>query len=113
MDFTQLQDFVIVLMAICALLAGISGACAAVVKFWRYAHKQSDENAAALKEIESYLANDKDRIEALEERQVESDAQAKLQLRALVTLLGHEIDGNHTKQLIEVRDEIQEYLIGK
>ena len=34
-------------------------------------------------------------------------------LKALVTLMSHELDGNHTKQLGEVRDEIQNYLIAK
>lgn len=113
MEFSQLENFVMVLLGICALIAALSGACAAVVKFWRYAHKQSDENATTLNEVETYLASDKRRIESLEKRQDQTEEMNKLQLKALVTLLGHEIDGNHTSQLVKVRDEIQAYLITK
>ena len=41
------------------------------------------------------------------------EKQQRLQLKALFTLLGHEVDGNHTTQLVEVRDEINEYLLNK
>ena len=34
-----------------------------------------------------------------------------LQLEALVDLLGHEIDGNHTARLAETRDRITKQLI--
>ena len=111
MDFAQLQAFVTVLIWLCGTLAAISGACAVVVKFWKYAHRQSDENASALEEIKSYLSSDKERIERLEQKQNDADEQNKLMLKALVTLMSHELDGNHTRQIGEVRDEIQTYLI--
>ena len=113
MDFNDLQSFVAILLGLCATIAAISGACAAVVKFWRYAHKQSDENAEDIGEFRNWLASDKRRIETLEKKQEEMDKMNKLQLKALFTLLGHEIDGNHTKQLAEVRAEINRYLIEK
>ena len=37
----------------------------------------------------------------------------RLQLKALFSLLGHEIDGNHTSQLADIRNEINNYLIEK
>ena len=113
MDFNDLQSFVAILLGLCAAIAAISGACAAVVKFWRYAHKQSDENAEDIGEFRNWLASDKRRIETLEQKQDEAEMQNKLLLKALVTLMGHELDGNHTKQLTDVRDEIQNYLISK
>lgn len=113
MEWGDLESFVMVILGICAMIAALSGACAAVVKFWRYAHKQSEENAATLNQVETYLASDKRRIEALEKKNDIIDEQQKLQLEALVMLLGHEIDGNHTKNLIDVRDKIQQYLIRK
>lgn len=113
MEFAELQSFVIVLLGICAAIASVSGACAAVVKFWRYAHKDTEKNTEEIGEFKRWLASDKHRIEDLEEKQDEMDRMNKLQLKALFTLLGHEIDGNHTKQLAEVRDEINTYLIEK
>jgi hypothetical protein len=102
-----------VLLGICAAIAAISGACAAVVKFWRFAHAQSDKNATTLEEFETYLASDKRRIENLERKQDKADEQNKLILKALVKLMSHELDGNHTKELADVRDEIQDFLIKK
>lgn len=111
MEYAQLEDFVVVLLGICALIAAISGACAAVVKFWRYAHRDTDRNSEDISEFKTWFASDKHRIETLERKQDDAEEQNKLMLKALVTLLGHEIDGNHTRQLGEVRDEIQNYLI--
>lgn len=113
MEYEAIQAFFMVLLGICGSIITISGMVAVIVKFWKWAHKQSDDNATTLNEVETYLASDKRRIESLEKRQNQTEEMNKLQLKALVTLLGHEIDGNHTSQLIEVRDEIQTYLISK
>ena len=113
MDFEQIQAFVFVLLSLCGGIAAIAGACAAIVKFWRYAHKDSDRNSEQLTEFETYLASDKRRIEHLEEQQTKAEEQNKLMLKAIVALMSHELDGNHTQQLIDTRDEIQEYLITK
>ena len=110
-SFLQLENFVTVLLWLCGSVVAVAGAAAVIVKFWKWAHKTSDENAVTLNEIETYLASDKRRIEHLEKKQDTADEQNKLILKALVTLLGHEIDGNHTDQLRDVRDSIQNYLI--
>ena len=123
--FEELQAFVMVVIGICALIASISGACAAVVKFWRYAHKETEQNAndisefkrqmdGIINEFKNWFASDKRRIEALEEKQDKADEQNKLILKAMVALLEHEIDGdNHIDQLEEAKDKIQNYLIDK
>lgn len=113
MEYNALQTFITVLLAICGGVVGIAGAVAVVVKFWKWAHKDTERNSEEITEFKRWLASDKHRIEDLEEKQEEMDKMNKLQLKALFTLLGHEIDGNHTKQLAEVRDEINTYLIEK
>ena len=113
MEYEALQAFVGVLLAGCAAIVCISGMVAAVVRFWKWAHKDTDKNTEDIGEFRRWLASDKHRIEDLEEKQDQLDRMNKLQLKALFTLLGHEIDGNHTVQLEEVRKEINNYLIEK
>ena len=110
-EFAHLQSFVLVLLAICSVIAAIAGAAAAVTKYWRFAHKQSDKNTEDIEEFREYLRSDKTRIERLEQNQAEFREQNKLMLAALKTLLSHEIDGNHTVQLKEKHDAIDKYLI--
>lgn len=111
MEYSALQTFITVLLAICAGVVCIGGAAAAVVKFWKWAHKDTDSNTDRLDEHDNYLAADKRRIETLERNQDEAEKQNKLLLKAVVALMGHELDGNHTTQLEDVREEIQTYLI--
>jgi len=108
-----LQSFVEGWLWICAAVVASGGAIAAIVKFWQWAHRTSDSNAEHIDEMNKWLSSDKKRIEAIERRQDITDVQQRLQLKALMTLLSHEIDGNYTKQLGEVRDEINAYLIDK
>ena len=112
-EFAQLQAFVLVLRGICALIAAIAGAAAAVTKYWRFAHKQSDENANDIEEVKRWFAADKVRIENLEKHQQDTDDMNKMQLKALFTLLQHVIDGNNIDDVKAMRNEINEYLIEK
>lgn len=102
-----------VLLAIFSGIVTASAAVGVVVKFWKWAHRQSDENTATLDEVMTWLASDKRRIEELETNQDEMTRQNKLLLKAVVSLMSHELDGNHTSQLASTRDEIQDYLITK
>lgn len=111
MEFAQLESFIVVLIAICGFIISLSGACAVVVKFWRYAHKDSEKNSVDIDTFKQWFASDKRRIEDLEKRQDRTEEMNKLQLKALVTLLSHVIDGNHTQPLKDVRDEIHSFLI--
>ena len=113
MEFEQIQAFFFVLLTVCGGVAAIGGVVSLVIRFWKWAHKTSDENSEQLTEFETYLASDKRRIEHLEEQQEKADEQNKLMLKAIVALMSHELDGNHTQQIQDVRDEIQEYLITK
>lgn len=110
-SFVQLETAWAVFMGACAAIVAIGAAVTVIVKLYQWLRKPSSDNAQELDDFRMYLASDKRRIETLENQQREADRQNKLMLRGLVTLLGHEIDGNHTDQLIHVRDEIQDYLI--
>ena len=112
--FIQLEHFWIVLMGICAAVIAVGGAAAVLVKLYQWQRKPSKDNADTLHEFETYLASDKRRIETLERQQLEASHQNKMMLRALMSLLDHEIDGNnHTAMLRESRDEIHGYLYDK
>ena len=111
--FEHIQSFFFVLFGLFSFIAAIALVASAVVRYWKFAHKQSDENAEDLKEVMTYLRNDKERIEKLEENQKVFKEENKLMLRALEKLLSHEVDGNHTEELVAMRDEILDYLIEK
>ena len=124
MEYAQLQSFVFVLMSICGGVVSVAAAVAIVVKFWKWAHAGSDKNSEdiealkgsyeeAKQEYLTWFASDKRRIETLEKNQEDFKEQNKLMLRALNTLLMHEIDGNHLDSLKSMRDEIGDYLVNK
>lgn len=113
MEYTQIQAFFTVLLALAGGVTVIGGVVSLVTRFWKWAHRDTERNAEEIDEVHNWLASDKRRIESLERRQEETEKMNRMQLKALFTLLGHEIDGNHTKQLAEVRAEINRYLINK
>ena len=57
------------------------------------------------------LDNDNKRIKDLEARQAEVEEAQKVLMRSMLALMSHAIDGNHTDDLKEARDNLQEYLI--
>ena len=102
-----------VLLAGCAAIIALGGAIAAIMKFWKWAHKDTEKNTTKLDAIMKWLASDKHRIEELEKAQIETSRQNTLMLKAIVALMSHELDGNHTRQLTETRNDIENYLYGK
>lgn len=74
------------------------------VRNWREQHAPADALRAKVEEHGQKLDNDHRRLTTLEEVNA-------LQLKALLQLITHELDGNHVDKLAEVRDEIQNYLI--
>ena len=110
---SQIEGFIAVWLWICAFVAATAGLIAVVTKFWQWAHKQTEENQSTLDDVMKWLASDKHRIEDLETSQAEMDKQNKLLLKAIVSLMSHELDGNNTRQIAQTRDEIQDYLISK
>lgn len=118
MEYEQLQAFFVVLLAMCALIAAVSGACAAIVKFWRYAHKQSDENAEKLADHERRIVKLEECCEEVHGKlnsdykfQQDEIEMNRLVLKSLKTLLQHAVDGNNTAKLEEREQEIDKYLL--
>ena len=61
---------------------------------------------ARLQQVDAFLANDKRRLDAIDES-------TRVTQRALLALLAHGIDGNHHKQMEEAKDELEHHLIKK
>lgn len=60
----------------------------------------------AVAEYESFFANDKKRMENIEEG-------SRVTQKAILALLSHGIDGNDIDAMVVARNELQEYLIGR
>lgn len=118
MEYEQLQAFFVVLLAMCALIAAVSGACAAIVKFWRYAHKQSDENASKIADHEQRITRlegccdeVRGKLQSDWEFQQDEIEMNRLMLRSIKHLIQHSVDGNDTKKLEMMEQEIDDYLL--
>lgn len=98
--YEELATCFVVLLAACAALAVIWGAVKAV----REMHKPTVELHEMVEEHERKLLHDHERLEDLKEA-------SDLQMEMLLQLANHAIDGDHTKQLADVRDKMQKYLI--
>lgn len=118
MEYEQLQAFFVVLLGMCALIAAVSGACAAIVKFWRYAHKQSDENAEKIGDHERRIVKLEECCEEVHGK-LNSDYKFQqdeieinqLMLKSIKRLMQHAVDGNDTSKLQQMEQEIDEYLL--
>ena len=67
---------------------------------------RADTTTAMLKAHEEMLKSDRDRLNALEE-------QSRIMLRAMLSMLSHEVNGNSIDKLRGSIAEIQEFLIKK
>lgn len=118
MEYEQVQAFFVVLLGICALIAAVSGACAAATKFWRYAHKQSDENAEKLadhehriSDLEGCCSEVRGKLQNDYQFQQDEIEMNRLVLKSLKTLIQHVVDGNDLGKLEQREQEIDEYLL--
>lgn len=67
-------------------------------------NKRLSDVEAELEKHRTFLANDKARLEAIEEGN-------RVSMRAQLALLSHSLDGNDVEALKESKKELQEYLI--
>jgi len=72
----------------------------------RTIRKPSEELWEMVQRHERLLSTDNDRLKELEDSN-------QLMLKAMLQMIQHDIDGNHTDKLKEIRDEIHGYLISK
>lgn len=107
----DLSTFWQVLIGICAGCLSIWGVVKAIVEIRRMVGKPTDALMDKLSRIEDavdehkrMLDNDNRRLDAQDESQ-------RLLLGGMLQLMNHELDGNHTKQLGEQRQKIEDYLI--
>lgn len=109
----DLETTIKVLLAIAASIAAIGGAIGFIehvvdrvsIKHNKVAAKVEDHEKVIEKHSE-YLDRDNNRLKEMEESN-------RLIMRGMLGIMTHEIDGNHTEQLKQTRDEIQEYLINR
>lgn len=98
------------LAALVLVLVGAYNTVMNAVKTYRDEKKRKDAPVNTLEETvrqhEERLKKDHERLNNLEEAN-------RIQMRALMAMLHHEIDGNSTDGLKQSYDEIQRYLIEK
>ncbi len=98
------------LLAVALVLIGAYNTIMSAVKTHREEQKRKDAPVNTLetqvKEHDEKLQRDHERLNNLEEAN-------RIQMRALMAMLHHEIDGNSTDGLKESYNEIQRYLIEK
>ena len=63
-----------------------------------------DSQRAMRVEFMQFFKNDKNRLDAIEEGN-------RYMQRAMLALLSHNLDGNHTQQMEKARDDLHDYLI--
>jgi hypothetical protein len=92
------------------VLVGAYNTVMNAVKTYREEKKRKDQPVNSLEskvnEHEEKLKKDHERLNELEEAN-------RIQMRALMAMLHHEIDGNSVDGLKKSYDEIQQYLIDK
>ena len=101
------------ILAAASAVVLLSNAAEKIAKAIRAAKAPNEEQdrrlTAAEKDIESikgFLANDKKRLDSLEEGN-------RVTQRALIALLGHGLDGNNQKEMATAKADLESYLINR
>ena len=91
-------------LTVCGAVITVSGAGAAVIAIIKALRKPDTERDEKLKRHDEPLDNDNKRLRELEESN-------KIIMQSMLALMSHAIDGNHTEDLKQARDDLQSYLI--
>lgn len=113
MGFEDIKTTALVIMALMTGCITISGFVASCVKLYKWATKPQSDNSDHLSQHDEMLARDKRRLDKLEDLVEEQSKSSKLLMGGMLQLMNHSIDGNHVAQLVEQRDELNDYLINK
>lgn len=103
MTFT-LTQLLQIFLTICGAIITIGGAAAIISKAIEKRKKPDKDAAEMLKKHSEQLDNDNRRLKELEEGN-------KVIMQALLAIMSHELDGNHTDDLRKAHDTLKEYLI--
>lgn len=122
-----LNDAVAWFLAVCAGIACISGAVAALTKFGAFLKKPNKEQDDKIEETKNEIIRLTARVENLEsdskkfselfekdKRRLDAHEEStNMLLKANFALLGHALNGNNVEQMQGAFNEIQEYLFNR
>lgn len=122
-----LDEAVAWILAVCAGIACISGAVAALVKFGNFLKKPNKEQDDKIEKIGNDVSKIESRVSELEMEnkrivgmldrdKIRLDAHEEstnMLLKANFALLGHALNGNNVDQMQGAFNEIQEYLFNR
>lgn len=107
------MDIFETILAALGAITAFGAAATYFVKLWKWYKAPNEEQDRRLDRVEKkldkhdeLLANDKIRLDRIER----SNA---VEMRALLAMVNHMIDNNHTETLVNVRKELSDYLTNR
>lgn len=91
----------------------LSAAATVFITMYRGAKKPNEIQNQRLDKLEERMTKLEDRLDSDNTRLNSIEQGNRVTQRALLALLSHEIDGNHTEGLKSARDELQNYLLDR
>lgn len=107
---TDVWAWVLAAASAIVLLSNAAEKIAKAVKAAKAPNEEQDrrltEAEKDIRDIKGFLANDKKRLDSLEEGN-------RVTQRALIALLGHGLDGNNQKEMASAKADLESYLINR
>ena len=107
---TDVWAWVLAAASAIVLLSNAAEKIAKAVKAAKAPNEAQDRRLTAaekdIADIKGFLANDKKRLDSLEEGN-------RVTQRALIALLGHGLDGNNQKEMATAKADLESYLINR
>lgn len=107
---TDIWAWVLAAASAIVLLSNAAEKIAKAVKAAKAPNEEQDRRLTAaekdIADIKGFLANDKKRLDSLEEGN-------RVTQRALIALLGHGLDGNNQKEMAAAKADLESYLINR
>ena len=107
---TDVWAWVLAAASAVVLLSNAAEKIAKAVKAAKAPNEVQDRRLTAaekdIADIKGFLANDKKRLDSLEEGN-------RVTQRALIALLGHGLDGNNQKEMAAAKADLESYLINR
>lgn len=100
-----------VIQIACAGIITLGGAGAIIVGLYKWAKKPDNDRDDRIKRHDEMLDNDNKRLRELEREQAEMKEAQSVLMKSMLALMSHAIDGNHTEDLKQARDDMQNYLL--